>query len=838
MDFISNEKKWQKKWDETQLYHFDKSHLENKKYVLEMFSYPSGAKLHAGHWYNYGPSDSYARFLRMQGYNVFQPMGFDAFGLPAENYAIKTGVHPQDSTLKNIATMEQQLRNIGAAFDWDAEIKTCMPDYYKWTQWLFLQLYKKGLAYRKEAPVNWCTSCNTVLANEQVVDGVCERCGSQVIRKNLTQWFFKITDYADELLRDLDNLDWPEKTKAMQRHWIGKSTGAELEFTCQNGEKFKVFTTRADTVCGISYVVLAPEHALVDSLTTAEQKQAVADYRANCAKISEIERLSSSREKTGVWTGSFCTNPINNQLVPIWVGDYVLGSYGTGAVMGVPAHDDRDYAFAVKNNLPITRVVASQKGKMDDDLPFCELGYLVNCGQFDGLSSADAQNIIIDFLSERDSAQFKTNFRLRDWLISRQRYWGCPIPIIHCDHCGDVPVPESDLPVKLPYDVDFTPDGQSPLLKSKEFVNTVCPICGRPAQRDADTMDTFVCSSWYFLRYADAHNDKMAFDPEIINKVLPVDKYIGGAEHACMHLLYARFFTKALRDMGYLNFGEPFLSLVHQGTILGPDGNKMSKSKGNVISPDEYINKFGSDAFRMYLMFGFSYIEGGPWNASGIDAIVKFLERVERLVAKLDGTYKAKIAKADNANGIVADGTDGAKADNASGAKALSPADKELNYARNYCIKQVTADMQIFSFNTAIARIMEFVNTLYKYDSDLGANKNFEFFGDCVDDLILLLAPIVPHTAEELNQRIGQPYSVFNRHFPLCDEKALVRDEYELAVQLNSKVRAKIVVPSDATNDAIAKIALANQTIQDALVGKTIVKTVIIPRRLVNIVVK
>ena len=569
MDFIEIEKKWQKKWKEDKIYSFNTAKRDKKYYTLEMFSYPSGAKLHVGHWYNFGPSDSFARFKSMQGYEVFEPMGFDAFGLPAENYAIKTGIHPQDSTIKNIETMEHQLQAMGGMFDWDYEVKTCMPDYYKWTQWIFLQLYKAGLAYRKEAPVNWCTSCNTVLANEQVVDGHCERCGSQVVRKNLTQWFFKITAYADELLRDLDKLDWPEKTKAMQRHWIGKSTGGEIEFTCESGDTFRVFTTRADTIFGVSYVILAPEHPLVDKLTTPGQKAEVEAYKLACSKVSEIDRMSSTREKTGAFTGAYCINPVNGERVPIWIGDYVIYSYGTGAVMGVAAHDERDYDFAKKYGLQIKRVIKSADGS-PDDLPYCEYGVMVNSGKFDGMTSEEGKVAVVKWLEEQGKGELKTNYRLRDWLISRQRYWGCPIPVIHCPHCGEVAVPEEDLPVKLPYNVDFTPDGKSPLLKSEEFMNCTCPKCGAPARRDPDTLDTFVCSSWYYLRYPDAHNDKQAFDPEIINKMLPVDKYIGGAEHACMHLLYARFFTKALRDLGYLKFDEPFTSLMHQAPFWDP----------------------------------------------------------------------------------------------------------------------------------------------------------------------------------------------------------------------------------------------------------------------------
>lgn len=810
MDFINIEKKWQKKWEDTKLYSFNTKKRDNKYYVLEMFSYPSGAKLHAGHWYNYGPSDTFARFMRMQGKEVFQPMGFDAFGLPAENYAIKTGVHPQDSTLKNIATMESQLKAMGASFDWDYEIKTCMPDYYKWTQWIFLQLYKNGLAYRKNAPVNWCTSCNTVLANEQVIDGCCERCGSQVIQKDLTQWFFKITNYAEELLTGLDGLDWPEKTKAMQRHWIGKSTGGEITFETETGDKFSVFTTRADTSFGISYVVIAPEHPLVDKLTTPEQKESVEKYKYECSKQKEIDRLSTTREKTGVFTGSYCINPVNGRRVPIWIGDYVIGTYGTGAVMGVPSHDDRDYDFAIKHNLPIERVIKAANGE-NDDLPFCEHGIVCNSGKFDGMTTDEAKVAIIKMLEEKGQGKLKTNYRLRDWLISRQRYWGCPIPIVYCDNCGEVPVPEKDLPVKLPYNVDFTPDGKSPLLKSEEFMNCTCPKCGKPARRDPDTMDTFVCSSWYFLRYPDANNDKMAFDPEIINKMLPVDKYIGGAEHACMHLLYARFFTKALRDMGYLNFDEPFKSLVHQGTILGPDGFKMSKSRGNVISPDDFVKKYGSDAFRFYLMFGFSYIEGGPWNDAGLDSVVKFFERVERLVIKTKemGSSTAELGKEE----------------------------KDLNFVRHNTIKRVTEDTKAFSFNTAIARMMEYVNALYKY-LDVKETINEKFFKESVYDLVLLLAPYTPHFAEELNEMLGNTDSVFNAKYPTFTEEALQKDEYELAVQINSKIKAKINVPSTASQDEIKEIALKDENVIKALNGLNILKVIIIPKRLVNIVAK
>lgn len=806
MDFKTIEKKWQKRWADSKLYSFNKDNISKKHYVLEMFSYPSGAKLHAGHWFNYGPADSYARFMRMQGYEVFQPMGFDAFGLPAENYAIKTGIHPEESTLKNIETMEKQLKAIGATYDWDYEIKTCLPDYYKWTQWLFLQLYKHGLAYRKEAPVNWCPSCNTVLANEQVKEGECERCHTPVIRKNLTQWFFKITDYSEELLSGLDKLDWPEKTKLMQKNWIGKSFGSEVDFETESGEKFTVFTTRADTIYGVSYVVLAPEHPLVDKITTPEQKKAVEDYKYECSKASEIDRLSTTREKSGTFTGAYAINPVNGKKVPILIADYVLASYGTGAVMGVPAHDERDFAFATKYNLPITRVIKGEKGQ-NDELPFCDYGVLTASEEFDGMSSKEAIKAITAKLEKQSKGRLKTNYRLRDWLVSRQRYWGAPIPVIHCPHCGIVPVPEKDLPVTLPHDVDFTPDGKSPLLKCEEFMNVTCPVCGKPARRDPDTLDTFVCSSWYYLRYPDNKNDKAPFDSELINKMLPVDKYIGGAEHACMHLLYARFITKALRDMGYLNFDEPFLSLVHQGTILGPDGNKMSKSRGNVVSPDDCIQKYGSDVFRLYLMFCFSYTEGGPWNDSGLDGVQRFMDRVERLV---DSVKDKKLSDS-----------------------PFAKDEKELNYVRNFTVKSMTADMKNFSFNTAVARLMEFVNAIYTYFNKT-QNPN-KLLYDCVKDVVLLIAPLTPHFAEELNERMGSTESVFNMRYPVCDEKALVKDEVEIAVQINSKIKGKTTVSTAASDEEVA--AAAKEAVIEALGDVTIKKTIVIKGRLVNFIV-
>jgi leucyl-tRNA synthetase len=803
------DEKWQQKWEETNLYKFDETRIDKKLYVLEMFSYPSASQLHAGHWFNYGPVDSWARMKRMQGYNVFQPMGFDAFGLPAENYAIKTGVHPKDSTEQNIITMKKQLKDMGAMFNWDHEVVTCRPDYYKWTQWLFLKLFESGLAYRKKAPVNWCPSCNTVLANEQVVDGACERCDTEVTKKNLTQWFFKITDYADELLEKLDTLDWPEKTKSMQKHWIGKSTGSNVDFKVADTDiDFSVFTTRVDTLYGVSYVVFAPENELVDALTKKEYKDDIESYRSEAKKQSEIERQSISRDKTGVFTGSYAINPINGRKIPIWVADYVLNTYGTGAVMAVPAHDDRDFAFATKYNLPIERVIAG-----GENLPYTEHGKMVNSEEFDGLSTIDGIEAIVKKLEKLGQGSGKVNFRLRDWLVSRQRYWGAPIPIIHCDKCGAVPVPDNQLPVELPYDVDFAPDGDSPLAKCEDFMNVPCPVCGAPARREADTLDTFVCSSFYYLRYVDNKNSEIAFDKDLINKMLPVDKYVGGPEHACMHLLYARFITKALRDMGYLSFDEPFLSLTHQGLILGPDGLKMSKSKGNTISPDEYIKEFGSDAFRMYLMFGFGYTDGGAWSDDGIKAMGRFIERIERAIE----SGVEELSKECNNR------------------TSLDNADKELNYWRHFAINGVSEDAEKLQFNTAIARLMELTNALSKYITEENINK--KFLKEVLVDYLKLIAPFAPHFAEENWETLGMGYSIFNQTWPEFDSSALIKDEIEIALQVNGKIKSKIIVSQDLDEEGIKEVSLKDETVIAALEGKTVRKVIVIKGRLVNIVV-
>jgi leucyl-tRNA synthetase len=820
---IKTDKKWQKRWEETELYKFDPDAKDKKLYCLEMFSYPSGANLHVGHWYNFGLTDSWARMKRMQGHNVFHPMGFDAFGLPAENYAIKTGIHPQDSTLNNIRTMQKQLREIGATYDWNYELATCMPEYYRWNQWIFLRLLEKGLAYRKNAPVNWCPQCNTVLANEQVIDGACERCSAEVVRKNMTQWFFAITKYAQELLDFLPKLDWPEKTKKIQTNWIGRSEGAQISFFCEKDGKpltdsdnkplkLNVFTTRADTLLGVTYVVVAPESDICDLLTTEDCRADVARYREQTQKVSDIDRMSTTREKTGVFTGSFAIHPITGEKVPIWAADYVIAGYGTGIVMAVPAHDERDFEFATKFELPIIRVIASAPDAQDE-LPFIEKGINVNSGEFDGLGFQDSVHAIIGKLSAGDMGELKVNFRLRDWLISRQRYWGTPIPVVHCEKCGVVPVPDEDLPVLLPYDVEFRPDGESPLTKNEAFINIPCPRCGKPARRDADTMDTFVDSSWYQFRYPDNRNDKEPFDRELINTMCPVDKYVGGPEHAAMHLLYARFFTKALRDMGYLNFDEPFASLVHQGIILGPDGNRMSKSRGNTVAPDEYVQKYGSDVFRTYLGFGFAYTEGGPWSDGGLQAIAKFIGRIERLIEEI----------ADGPSGKPFSGDP-------------SGDDKALMYSLHYTIKSVTADTERFQFNTSIARLMELLNAIGKY-RESGKVKPALLRKTC-ETLLLLLSPFAPHFCEEMWERLGNAYSIFNQKWPEYDEAALVLDTIEIAVQVNGQVKFKLDISSDFSAGEVEKIVRADERLPEVLAGRNIVKFIYVKGRLANIVAK
>ena len=806
------EKKWQNIWEKTKLYKADISKTENKLYCLVMFIYPSGDKLHIGHWYNYGPTDTWARFKRMQGYNVFEPIGYDAFGLPAENYAIKAGVHPAISTANNIRVIREQLKAIGAMYDWDAEIDTSRPEYYKWTQWLFLQLYKNGLAYRKKAAVNWCPSCSTVLANEQVIDGHCERCDSQVIMQDLEQWFFKITDYAERLLEGHNRIQWPEKTITMQKNWIGKSTGAILKFKIEGqGGFIEVFTTRPDTIYGVTYMVLAPEHPLVEQLTESSYTNAVSDYIQQTRKIKEIERLSTEREKTGVFIGSYCINPVNNEKVPIWIADYVLYTYGTGAVMAVPAHDERDFQFAKKYHLPIRQVIKAKDENSQSELieAYTEPGVMINSADFDGMDSVSAKSAIVEKLRQQNLGDYKTNYKLRDWLISRQRYWGAPIPIIYCPKCGEVPVPEEQLPVLLPENVEFSGKGTSPIATNPGFVHVNCPKCGENARREVDTMDTFVCSSWYFLRYPNPHLSDKAFDPEIVNKWLPVDQYVGGAEHAVMHLLYARFFTKVLYDLGLINFDEPFTRLVHQGTITN-NGAKMSKSRGNVVNPDVFVQQYGSDTFRMYMMFMGSYEEGGNWSDEGITGMHRFVSRLWRLVY------------------ILVEETPGGN-ESIEYLKIL----RQQHYAVKYC----TSSLEKFHFNTAISRIMELVNEIYLYVQNVRpSDRNSRLFTETIPVLLRLSAPFCPHMAEELWSVIGKPYSIFNESWPTFDEAFLIMDIINLGIQINGKIRGQIQIAADADDQTI--IAEAKEKAEKYLSGKQILKSIVIPKKLVVFAVK
>jgi leucyl-tRNA synthetase len=807
------ENKWQNKWEETKIYQTDMESIKNKLYCLVMFIYPSGDKLHIGHWYNYGPTDTWARFKRMNGYNILEPMGYDAFGLPAENYAIKMGVHPAKSTEDNIHKIRKQLKAIGTMYDWSKEINTSSPEYYKWTQWLFLQLYHKGLAYRKKAPVNWCTQCNTVLANEQVIDGFCERCESEVIKKDLEQWFFKITDYAEKLLEGHERIDWPDKTITMQKNWIGRSEGAQIKFKVENSEEeIEVFTTRPDTLFGVTYMVLAPEHQLVDKLTSDENQTAVVNYVKETRKATEIDRTSTEREKTGIFLGAYAINPVNNKKVPIWIADYVLLTYGTGCVMAVPGHDTRDFEFAKKFDLPIIEVI-NPDGKTQDTLEeaYTEEGIMINSAQFNNTPSKKGIKKVAEFLATEGVGGEHVNYKLRDWLISRQRYWGAPIPIVYCPECGEVPIPAKDLPIILPEKVDFTGSGKSPLTTNPDFVNTTCPNCNGKAKREVDTMDTFVCSSWYFLRFPTPAIVDKAFDKKIVNKWLPVDQYVGGAEHAVMHLLYARFFTKVLYDLKLIDFDEPFKRLVHQGVIT-KDGNKMSKSRGNVVNPDKFISEYGSDTFRMYMMFMGSYTDGGDWSDEGITGISRFLNRVWRLIELL-------------------------KENKATGNETSKS--NELERIRHYTIKMVTNDLERFHFNTAISRIMELVNAAYLYIQDIKIEEqNKEILDEVKVTLVQLLAPFAPHFSEELWEKIGKPFSIFNSDWPKYDEEKTLKKTVPIVIQINGKVRSTIEAELDADDAVVLDSALADKKAKNYTVGKTIVKKIVIKNRLVNLVVK
>ncbi|MDZ7766422.1 MAG: leucine--tRNA ligase [Melioribacteraceae bacterium] len=730
-------------WEDNKVYKTDLSDTEKKLYTLVMFIYPSGSKLHIGHWYNYGPTDSWARFKKLQGYNVFEPMGYDAFGLPAENYAIKTGVHPQDSTLENIKDIREQLKQMGCMYDWDAELMTCVPEYYKWNQWLFLQLYKKGLAYRKNAPVNWCPSCNTVLANEQVQqDGTCERCSTEVERKNLTQWFFKITEYADELLSGLNKIDWPEKTKSMQTNWIGKSTGTEVDFEVEAiDEKVSVFTTRPDTLFGVTYMVLAPEHELVNKITSDERKEEVEKYIKSIQSLSDIERTSTVKEKTGVPTGAYAVNPINGERIPIWVADYVLASYGTGCVMAVPGHDERDFEFAKTFDLPIKKVIlepgTEEKEKLES--AYTGTGMMIYSGKYTGRNSIDGKKQITDELEREELGRAKVDYKLRDWLISRQRYWGTPIPVVYCDNCGEVPVLEDQLPIELPYDVEFKPDGGSPLAKNEEFVNAKCPKCGGAAKRDVDTMDTFVDSSWYYLRFLNPKFTDGMFDTELAKNWEPVDMYVGGAEHSTMHLLYARFVHKFLRDIGLVETDEPFAKLRHQGTITN-NGAKMSKSKGNVVNPNSFIEEYGSDVFRMYLMFMGPYDLGGDWSDKGIVGVDRFVQKVYQLM-----TERENFAK-DHPSKEKYDVTE------------LNELEKSVYQKVNQSINKYTEEVEHLRFNTAVAVLMELSNELSK--SLKGCSEDLQTYA--LERMTVMIAPLAPHFGEECWELIGNEKLIFD----------------------------------------------------------------------------
>ncbi|HEU4962670.1 MAG TPA: leucine--tRNA ligase [Bacilli bacterium] len=812
-DFAEVEQKWQGIWEETNAHKTQNDPAKPYYYCLEQFPYPSG-RLHMGHVRVYTIGDVVARFKKMQGYNVLHPIGWDAFGMPAENYAIKHGVHPQVSTYENIEFMKGQQKELGISYDWERELATCSPEYYKWTQWLFQLFYERGLAYKKKAAVNWCPECATVLANEQVEDGECWRCGSEVVKKDLEQWFFKITDYAERLLNDLDNLPgWPDKVKTMQRNWIGKSTGADITYKVDgHDDTMTVFTTRPDTLYGVSYVVLAPEHALVDKLISGYEKEAeVRTFIDQVRKATDIERTSTDAEKVGLFTGSYAIHPLTGEKLPIWIANYVLPDYGTGAVMGVPAHDERDFEFATQYELPI-RIVIEPEGGHEGPLTeaYTGDGKLVNSGDFNGLSQEEGLAAIVKFMEEQGFGKATTSYRLRDWLISRQRYWGCPIPMIYCESCGTVPVPQDQLPVLLPQDVDFGVQGRSPLLTNEEFVHTACPSCGGKATRETDTMDTFIDSSWYYLRYISNKDDEKVFDSEEVNKWLPVDKYIGGIEHAVLHLLYSRFFTKVLYDADLVNFEEPFESLLAQGMIT-MNGAKMSKSKGNVVSPEDIIGKYGADTARLFILFAAPPDRDLEWSDKGVEGANRFLHRVWRMVeGHLD-----LIKKREGANPTDEDA-------------------KKLRMTMHATIKKVTEDIgDRYQFNTAISAIMELVNAIYAYPdtADRGTKS------DAIQTVIVLLAPAAPHIASELWEMTGHRTPLQQIVWPTYDESALVLDEIEYVIQINGKVRDRIVFPKDATKEQIEQQAIANDKVQALLEGKSIKKAIVVPGKLVNLVV-
>jgi len=813
--FKKVEDKWRKLWKERGTNRVDLNRVENKKYVVVMFSYPSEKKLHIGHWWNYTGTDIYARFNRMKGYNVFEPMGFDAFGLPAENFAVQHGVHPGTTTRNSVKLIREQLNQIGAMYDWDKEVNTSEPEYYKWTQWLFLQLFKTGSAYRKKSPVNWCPKCMTVLANEQVLsNGSCERCDTIVETRDLKQWFFRITDFADQLIDDLDDLDWPESTKVVQKHWIGRSEGTEIIFkVAGSSDLIHTFTTRADTLFGVTYVVLAPEHELVGKITTYEQKSEVKQYIADARAKSDIERLSADKAKTGVFTGAYAINPVSGEEVPVWIADYVLSTYGTGAVMAVPAHDQRDFEFSRKYGLPVKWVIASSNpsDELPKDKAYEEHGVMHDSGQFDGLSSDEGMKAVTKWLEENNSGKATVSYRLRDWSVSRQRYWGAPIPIVYCPKCGIVPVPEKDLPVVLPEDIeDFTPRGTSPLGAIDSFMNVACPKCGEDAKRDPDTMDTFVDSSWYFLRYPSTDFHDRPFDAERTRNWLPIDVYIGGPEHRTGHLIYARYITKFLNSIGMIDFNEPAKRMIHQG-IIAHKGERMSKSKGNVINPDGFIEEYGVDCFRMYAMFMGDFTIGGEWSDEGIVGIKRFQNRVWRLVTQ----WAPKIKDIKD--------------------EILEP-DPEINRTLHYTIKEVTNGLEQFQFNTSISRIMELVNALYLYIAE-PKKVNRPFLKDTLERLVMLLGPLASHLCEELWETLGHQGSLFDQKWSQWDEDVLKRETVTVAIQINGKMITTIEIAKGSSEDEVLEEALKIEKVKRRISNKKIRRKVFIKDRILNVVV-
>lgn len=820
-NFTEIEKKWQDVWEKEDAFKTVEDYDKEKYYVLEMFPYPSG-KLHMGHVRNYSIGDVIARFKRLKGYNVLHPMGWDSFGLPAENAAIKNDIHPAIWTDSNIAEMHRQLQGLGFSYDWDREVATCKEEYYKWMQWIFIQFYNKGLAYKKDNPVNWCPSCQTVLANEQVVDGCCERCHTPVTKKRLSQWYLKITDYADRLLKDLDKMPgWPEKVKLMQKNWIGRSTGAEVTFEIENfSKKLQIYTTRPDTLFGVTYMVLAPEHPFVPELTNGtEYEAAVKAYQEECQHKSEIERTSLSKEKTGVFTGCYGINPVNGKKVPIFISDYVMMDYGTGAIMAVPAHDQRDFEFAKKFDLDIVPVVDSQNPEIDiNNLTeaFVAEGTMINSGKYTGMNNKEAIDEITKDLEADGLGKAQVNYKLRDWLISRQRYWGCPIPMVYCEECGWVPEKEENLPVKLPTDVEFTGKGDSPLKTSKTFGETTCPCCGKKAVREFDTMDTFVDSSWYFLRYCDAHNSEKPFDKKKADYWMNVDQYIGGVEHAILHLLYARFFQMVMHDLGLVDAEEPFDNLLTQGMVI-KDGAKMSKSLGNIVSPEEIQAKYGADTARLFILFAAPPEKELDWSDAGVEGSYRFLNRVYRLVQEYVNEIRGDFRGSETIT-------------------IQSAEDKALNFQLNATVKKVTEDAGgRFSFNTAISSIMELVNALYKYKQ---GEVNVPLMNDAIEKLILILNPFVPHITEELWNDLGHEDRVYQQNWPEFDPAALELENVEIIVQVNGKLKDKMAFEKNAEKSAIEEAALASERVQDAIAGKSVVKTIVVPNKLINFVVK